>query len=159
MLVTLSFKFIILAHTIFTIMGKLQRLVIVILVLGSLTAISCNQPACKSNTILEQFAFDSNEYKNELAKQIDSIGQDKLSYSLENYCKKGEEQYIVVVIKGAGLCAKGALLVNDWSKLAGIRKNSGLGYSGAELRGLTLQISQNTEGKQFIFTGLDKIID
>jgi hypothetical protein len=64
-----------------------------------LAAISCDQPICENkNPIFEKYDINSFEYKTELIKQIEKIGQKNLSYWFESYTKEGEKEYIIVRI-------------------------------------------------------------
>lgn len=120
---------------------------------------SCNMPECRNtNPIFDNFAPDTQEYKNELAKQIKDIGIENLSYWHDKYVKKDDAEYIVVYIQGQNLCAKGEIQVDDWKKISGLRKDIS-GYSGAELEGLDFEIIQNSTETNFLFKDVDRIID
>lgn len=130
-------------------------LIIVIFILAN----SCNRPECRNtNPVFEKFTFDTKEYKSELARQIQSLGSENLSYSFDKYLKKGGKEFIVIHIQGKELCAKGEIQVNDWGKISGMRREVS-GYRGAELQGLKIKIEQDSSGTTFIYDNIDKIID
>lgn len=120
---------------------------------------SCNRPECRNiNPVFDKFTFDTKEYKSELAKQIQSIGTENLSYWFDKYYKKAGKEFIVIHIQGGALCAKGEIQVNDWSKISGMRREVS-GYSGAELSGLKIEIEQDSIGTNFIYDNIDRILD
>jgi len=64
----------------------LFRLVMVISFIGS---VACHRPDCmNTNPIFENNTPDSKVYKDELAKQFDSIDQTKLTYWLQDFEEK-----------------------------------------------------------------------
>lgn len=120
---------------------------------------SCDKPGCKNtNPIFDKFMFTTKEYKSELAKQIESIGTRNLSFWFNKYLKKSGEEFILINIQGEKLCAKSEIKVNDWSKISGMRKEIN-GYRGAELKGLKLEIEQDSTGTNLIYKNVDTIID
>lgn len=120
---------------------------------------SCNRPVCRNiNPVFDKFTFDRKEYKSELARQIQSIGTENLSYWFDKYIKKGGKEYIVIHIQGRELCARGEIQVDNWGKISGMRREVS-GYRGAELRGLKIQIEQDSTGTNFVYDNIDRIID
>lgn len=93
--------------------------------------LSCNRPDCKNeNTIFNQFAPDSREYKEELARQLQKMDQTELSYWFDQYELKDSEEYVIIHIQGNYLCAKGVVLVEEWKGMEGIRKAKALDTAG-----------------------------
>jgi hypothetical protein len=120
---------------------------------------SCSKPECKnSNPVFNTFSLDTKEYRIELAKQIRNIGAENLSYWFNGYLKKGAAEYIIVSIQGKDLCAAAEILVSDWGKVSGMRKEVS-GYEGSELKGLDFEIVQDSTGTSFVFKDIDQIID
>lgn len=120
---------------------------------------SCIRSDCKnSNPVFYKFTPATKEYKNELAKQMLRIGTENLSYRVDKYLKKGDKEFIVIHIQGGELCAKGEIQVYDWGKIGGIRRERN-GYRGAELKGLKIEIEQDSTGTNFIYKNIDRIID
>lgn len=121
---------------------------------------SCDRPDCRSaNPVFDRFAPDAPEYRAELARQIRRIGPGKLRYWYDGYTSRGGDEFIVTHIQGGGLCAKGELLVTEWSGIEGLRGSDPNGYRGAGLQGLKMDISESPEGVTFIFKSLDHISD
>lgn len=121
---------------------------------------SCDRPNCKNeNTIFDQFAPDSREYKDELARQLQKTDETELTYWFDQYELKGDKEYINIHIQGNDLCAKGLVLVEEWKGLEGIRKTKGISYRGAQLAGFEMDIVENSSGTEFIFKNIDYIID
>ena len=120
---------------------------------------SCGRPGCtNTNTTFEKFMPGTNEYKSELAKQIQSIGSGNLSYWFDNYLMKDGKEFILVDIQGDALCAKGEIQVFDWNKIGGLR-NEKNGYRGSELKGLKIDTRQDSSGTSLIFQDIAGIVD
>ena len=120
--------------------------------------ISCRHECNNKNLVFENYAPESTEYKTEVVKQINLIGADNLSYYYDSYTKKAKQEYIAVNIEGDSICAKGILLVKDWSKLGDLRREIS-GYEGVELKGLRLNLEKDSISSNLIFKDLDNIID
>ena len=109
----------------FTVLNK-QKLVVILI------AVSCDRPVCNNkNPIFDKYDISSFEYKAELVRAIEKIGQKNLSYWFEGYAEENEKEYIIINIQNDSLCAKGKILVTDWNKMEGIKKSKGQGYVGA----------------------------
>lgn len=138
---------------------KFKVLNLSLLIVIFIFANSCNRRECRNvNPVFDKFTFDTKEYKSELARQIQSIGTENLSYWFDKYLKKGGKEFIVIYIQGGELCAKGEIQVDDWGRISGIRREVS-GYSGAELSGLKIKIEQDATGTNFIYDNIDRIID
>ena len=120
---------------------------------------SCDRPECNNtNPTFVKFTADSKEYKKELAKEMQSIGIENLSYWFEKYIKQGDKEFIEIHIQGKTLCAIGKIQVNDWSKISGMRKVTN-GYRGAELKGLRIKIQNDSTETNFVYDNIETIID
>jgi hypothetical protein len=120
---------------------------------------SCDKSACENtNPKFDKFSIGSKEYKSELAKQIRRIGSENLSYWFDKYLKKDGQEFIIVDIQGRELCAKGEIQVYEWAKISGMRRAS-TGFHGAELKGLQIEIKENSTGTNFIYINVDRVID
>jgi hypothetical protein len=120
---------------------------------------SCDMPECKNtNAVFNNLPPAAKEYKDELAKQIQTIGAGNLSYWHSGYVKKDTAEYILVAMQGKGLCAVGEIRVSDWQKIPGMRREVS-GYRGAELQGLKFDIVQDPSDTDFIFRDVVSIID
>jgi hypothetical protein len=98
-----------------------------------------------------------NEYKEELAKQIRSIGQDNLEYWFDRLERREDKDYMIIYVQGQSLCAKGYVRVQDWKGIENLRDYGG--YSGAGLSGLRLNISEINGKVELVYAGIDSIID
>ena len=120
---------------------------------------SCDRPECKNTNItFNKFSPDTEAYKIELARQMQSIGTENLSFWFDRYLIKGDKEFIVINIQGSELCAIGEIQVNDWGKISGMRRQIS-GYRGAELKGLKLETTKDLTGTNFIYKDIDRIID
>ncbi len=121
---------------------------------------SCDRPNCKNtNSVFDSNDIEANLYKQELVKQIDKVGKEKLTYWLSNYTKKNGKEFITVDIQGGDLCAKGLIQVNDWKNIEEIKRTKGVSYNGAQLKGLTFDIIANGESINFIYKNVESIVD
>lgn len=122
--------------------------------------ISCNRPECENaNAIFAEFSPETPEYKKELAIQLNSAGQKKLTYWFEEYVEIEGKEHFKVYIQGKQLCASGFLAVEDWTKLRGIKRTKGVGYRGAELKGLEIEVKQDSTSTFFVLKDIEAIID
>ena len=61
--------------------------------------VSCDRKSCESNNpIFLEYSFKSQKYKTELAKQIESIGQENLRYWLHDYIHENNTEYVAIAI-------------------------------------------------------------
>ncbi len=123
--------------------------------------LSCNKPECTNkNPIFEKYSPQEKEYKNELAKQLKNINNTQLTYFLDKYQEINNKKFLSVQIQGQGLCAKMLVGIRTQNnKIANILKTKGLGYSGAELKNLQIDIQQEETTFAFIYKNLEVIID
>lgn len=129
------------------------------LLMTIISAISCDKSQCNNtNETFNKFPPDSKEYTSELARQISSIGPENLSYWFDKYLKKEGKEFIVVQINGDKLCAEAQLEVKDWSKISGMRREIS-GYHGAQLKGLTIDIHQDSTGTNLMYKDVYEVID
>jgi hypothetical protein len=111
-----------------------------------------------SNTLFNKFPPTSKEYKNELAKRIKSHPE-QMTYIFDSYFQENGREYLQVQVEGGDFKAKGLILVNSWHKLEGIKRTKGQSYSGAELKGLQLNIIPSAWGADLIYKDLEEIVD
>lgn len=123
--------------------------------------VSCDRPECKSiNPVFDTYSPDTREYKNELVKYLKRIDESKLSYWLEKYQEDDSVQYLHVFIQGDDLCAKGIVTVKKRDdKLEGISSTKGVGYNGAELKNLKIDIYQDSARTELIYRSVEAIVD
>jgi hypothetical protein len=122
---------------------------------------ACDRPECRNqNPIFDNYLPDSQPYKTELVKQLNSMNCPKLRYWLAEYESKNGQICLYCFVQGDGLCAKLPMLVKDnQQKLEGVIHVKGNSYRGAEFKNLTFDIVQNGNDTEFIYKNLDKIID
>lgn len=121
---------------------------------------SCDNTGCENkNAVFDRFASGTKEYQAELAKQVQDAGMSNITYSFEKYFQKDGEDFIVVNMKGPGLCAKGEMLVQEWGNMEGIHAAKGGGYTGAGLAGFRFRITQDAISPKFIYKSVDRVID
>lgn len=135
----------------------MKKVLFLIVLLSTMN--SCDRPDCENqNPIFDEYAMDSNEYKLELWKQINIIGQDELRYWFDKYVMEAKNEFLIVNIQNDDLCAKGKILVKDWGRFRGL-KTKKKGYGGAELKGFRFKLEENQDHFEFVFQDLDEIWD
>lgn len=121
---------------------------------------SCDRSICKNqDPVFDRSSYDSQEYKQELADHIGKIGMDNLHYWFDAYVQQNGNDYILVNIQNDSLCATGMIRMKDWNKLEGIKRAKGVSYKGAELKGLSFEVTKDPAGTEFVYKTLDRIID
>ncbi len=122
--------------------------------------IACDRPECKNtNPIFDNYSPESNEYKTELAKQLDRIDNSKLTYWFNEYVETNGQEILFFNIQGDGLCAIIVLNVEQWGKLEELRQKKGETYRGAEFVRLKFDIQQDSTTVRFIYRDFVNIID
>ena len=119
--------------------------------------VSCKNPDSE-NKILKTADPLSKEYKNELYRMIKTNQFKNISYTFQDYKIVGNQEYIVVNIKGSNLQAKSILSISNWDNISAIKGSKGIGYRGAELKNVKLSISSDSKAT-FNLDYVDEIID
>lgn len=122
-----------------------------------LLASSCT--STNTNNIFSTLDPSSAKYKNELIRHFLDNGTENLTFNFEGLTNIGGKDYMKVDIRGSGIQAQSLVLINSWSKLEGIKRTKGLGYHGAELKNLQLDIVNINGEPNFVYRSLAKIID
>lgn len=133
-----------------------------LLLVGSLLVLlaACDRPECKnSNPIFDQYTYETFEYKHELVKEMSRIGPENISYRFDAYLEEEEQGYILVNMQLKNLCTKALIRVDDWSAMSGIKKNKGVSYRGAQLKGLAFNIIKSDKKIDFVFSHIDNVVD
>jgi hypothetical protein len=105
--------------------------------------------SCKSadheNKILKTSNPDSKEYKTELIRVLKTDQSKDFTYTFQQYKIVGDQEFIIVDIKGSNLNAESTLLVSNWDNISGIKTTKGIGYSGSELKNVKIGIPSDSE--------------
>jgi len=122
--------------------------------------LSCNRPVCKNiNPIFDKYKPNTEEYKAELAKQLEFVDRSKLSYWFWEYIDSTGQELLYFKITGDKLCAIIVLNVDKWNKLEELRQKKGVTFRGAEFIDLKFDIKQDSLKTEFIYRDFDRIID
>jgi hypothetical protein len=123
--------------------------------------VSCDRKSCETdNPIFLEYTYNDQQYKAELADQIEAIGQENLSYWLHDYIKEDINEYLLFYVQNDSLCAEILMKMEHWDNLEFIQKNKGVGSRNAEFRGLTFTINKsNANETEFIYKNIGRIID
>lgn len=128
-----------------------------VIVIWALATISC-RPGIQRN-IFAGMDPASKEYKQKLAKQIETLDPADLSFTFNKYVNDHGNDYLDVSIDGRGIHASSLVLVKDWTKLEGIKQTKGVGYSGAELKNFKMALINADTNPTFIYKDVEKIVD
>ena len=135
------------------------RLTISTIILITLLS-ACSKPICKnSNPVFDQKQPGSKEYKEELVKQLQTIDRSKLTYWFKDYVETGGRELLQFDVQGDGLCAVLEMEVEDWTRLADLRKKKGASYGGAEFKDLKFDILKDSSNIRILFKNYSDIID
>jgi hypothetical protein len=126
-------------------------------ILVALAITSCNLG--KTRNVFEGMDPSSKEYKQKLADQIEGRSTSDLTFTLNSYVNHHGKDYLDISIDGKGIHATSLVLVNDWTKLEGIKRTKGIGYSGAEMKNLKLAVLSPDTNPIFVYKDVDKIVD
>ena len=137
---------------------KNPKFLSLIVLIFALTA--CNRVAHKNtNQTFNKFKPSSLEYKQELAEEIQTSRPGELKFIFNDYLKINGKEYLNINVQGDELDASGVVLVNNWTKLEGLKKTLGIGYRGAELKNLKMDITYQDSEPVLIYKDIDKIVD
>jgi len=112
-----------------------------------------------NNPIFENHQPNSKIYKDELAVELASPEATDFTYRLDKYSVVDGKEYLDIDIKGHGVNAKASVLVKNWHKIEGIRRTKGLGYIGAELKGIKIETERGGGKTEFVYMDVDRVID
>ena len=152
---------------------SMKKLVETFVVLLIFIFTSCeNVGHCENqNPIFQQFEPNSKEYKNELIQKLESIGVNNVKFIITG-CGNQEEfaevsrrepkckDALYVRLEGNSLCAFATLLINKRDRhILDIFETESFGYRGAEIKGLRLEIINDSINPKLIYHGMDGIRD
>lgn len=124
-----------------------------------LLSASCDKPACENtNEVFTNFEPSDKQYKMELVKVTSSDAD--IRYWFDSFQESDQKKYILVDAVGENLCAKAQIEVRENTDgIDQLLANKGKGYSGAELSGLKFKTFSDEDATEFIFDGVESIIE
>jgi hypothetical protein len=128
----------------------------------SLFFFSCQeQTVCKNlNPVLNDTDFNSANYKKTVKEAIETLPEGSVSYYLDRYYVKDGNEYLVAEIKSKDvLCAKAEFQIKPGVFLANIPRTKGIGYRGAELKGLQFESKQKANTVILMIDKIESIVD
>ena len=121
---------------------------------------ACKRPICNNtNPIFDKYKPNTEEYKAELAKQLELVDKSKLNYWFWGYVDSSGQELLYFKITGDELCAIIVLNVDKWNGLEELRQKKGVTFRGAEFRNLKFDIEQDSLQTEFIYRNYLTIID
>ncbi len=118
---------------------------------------SCTSPG--ENKIFTNYAPSAPEYKRELNRMLLTEGTKNFKFNFKELVNVNSQTYIKLDVIGAGTNAQALVAVTNWTKLEDIKRTNGLGYAGAELKNLQLDIAKSEAEPILSYRTLDRIID
>ncbi|MCD6010944.1 MAG: hypothetical protein K0Q79_806 [Flavipsychrobacter sp.] len=85
------------------------------------------------NPRFERYGPKSNEYKAELARQLQLRNFENIRYYIDKYEEIAGKPFMVVDIIGEELCAKGYIDIKNPNKMQKFKNVKGISYAGAEI--------------------------
>ncbi|PJJ84422.1 hypothetical protein [Mucilaginibacter auburnensis] len=135
----------------------MKRSLIATAVLLLFVASSCTSP--DENKIFANYAPSAPEYKRELIRIFLTDGTKNFQFNFKELVNFNSQTYMKLNITGAGTNAEALVAVTNWTKLEDIQRTKGLGYAGAELKNLQLDIAKSEAEPILSYRTLDRIID
>ena len=123
--------------------------------------ISCDRKSCETdNSIFLEYSFSDQEYKTELAKQIQSIGQENLRYWLHDYINDNNIEHLLFWVQNEALCAEILVTMEHWNDLEFVQNKKAVGSRNAEFKDLRFDIQRSDSGEiRFVYKSVERIID
>ena len=118
--------------------------------------------SCKSvnnDNVFSKLNPSSVMYQKELVKLFLDNGTANFTFNFDGLVKFSGKDYMQLAITGGGVAAKTLVLINNWNKLEDIKRTKGLGYYGAELKNIRLDMININQQPVFVYRDLEKIID
>lgn len=124
-----------------------------------LAACGGDKPECTNyNPRFERYGPKSNEYKAELARQLQLRNFQNIRYYIDKYVEIDGKPYMTVDIIGEELCAKGYIDIKNPNKMQKFKNVKGISYTGAEIADFQYKID-TVEGKILFLYEEGRIID
>jgi len=123
---------------------------------------SCDRPECKNtNPILLRYQPSEPEYKAELAKQLAAMPTADLTFWIRKCIDTGDKTWMSINIQGNNLFAEGLLDITEdkHKRLAHYKEVKGVGYTGAELKGLHYTVDSANGSYNLKFVDVLSIAD
>jgi len=123
-------------------------------------ALSCNKTDCvNSEPIFDVFAPETKEYQVALAKAI-AKSKTPLTYTLERVTGNKNKGILLIHVVGDSLCAQALVQYqSNYKGLEPVIANQGKGYSGAELKGVLMDLKATDSSAYFIFKSVQAVVD
>jgi hypothetical protein len=126
----------------------------------AISLLGCDRDKCtNTNPVFDKYPLESSEYREELVKQVETYGKDKIDYWIDGYVTAEDKEYMRVYMQNDKLCAKALLEITGNKNLENYRRVKGVSYNGAGLKGLHYQIGKDSTGYHFLFQDVDWIAD
>ena len=136
------------------------KLSVLIFLLTILILVSCDRPDCtNTNPVFDEYTPESEVYKQELTKILQTVDRRKLTYWLKDYRQINDKEFLYFYIQGDGLCAVIPLQMKHWDKLEDLQPKKGSGRFNAEFVNLEFDIVTGPLSTTFIYKSYDRIID
>jgi hypothetical protein len=121
-----------------------------LLFISSICLFSCGhhtRPECKNdNPAFDLYDPISNDYKRELATQLQSRDKHSIHYWIDKYIEIDKKPFMTVYVQAEGLCAKAYIDIKNPNKMQKFKNVKGISYTGKEIIGFQYAID-TVDGK------------
>lgn len=100
----------------------------------------------------------TSEYADRVHAILSGSKPSDFRYFFKSFEESAGETYLVVNLRNANHCFDARMLVEQWDKLEGMRRSSGVSYP-EELYELKWEIADRTGRKEIIYRDMHRIID
>ena len=140
-------------------MQKKLSLLFLTILLTALT--SCDRPTCfNENPVFDKFTPNDEVYKNELAKQLQSIDKTKLRYWSHDYVVENGSRYLYANIQSKQICAIIVLTIDKSENgIEDLVEKKNMSYRSAELLDLQFDTKEENGKVEFLFREVSGIWD
>jgi CHAD domain-containing protein len=120
-----------------------------------------SKPNCNStlnHSLLDTKAFTSTAYQREVIQLLESKKPHDFRYFFKTFLSEGDNDYMIVNFRNKEQCFDVKMKVNQWDKLAGMRRTNGLSYP-EELHEIEWAIEETRGKKEVFYQDMHAIID
>lgn len=121
---------------------------------------SCDRPECiNRNPVFNKFKPTDKEYRNELARLVESADKDSVLFWINGYDSAPGHEYMYAGVIGRNLCAVAVFDITGNEEFENFKRVKGVSYSGAGLLVPRYCIRHTDSGAQFVLDSVGMIVD
>ncbi|QHT70985.1 hypothetical protein GXP67_32225 [Rhodocytophaga rosea] len=120
-----------------------------------------SKPDCKSTLNFPSGSspdFSSPDYEKKVIDILETMEQHEFRYFFKSFVQEGKTTYMIVNFRNHKQCFDARMRVDNWDKLAGMKRTNGLSYP-EELYEVKWQIGDREGTKELVYLDMHSIID